>query len=406
MYEYVFHIHTTYLCYCTWDGTANTLSAPVHSMTYVVESSSKHSLKQLMKFVRTSLGMSLFTLSFAFIQRTPVSLRSSPLRSFSNQPHFGYATGLERALAASPSSNVNESRLFSTEESSGSQNDTSVRRLSDDVPLYLAEGLFAVNKPLNWTSSNVVSVIRRTLEKDTKKRGGTVAKVFSKGKRKIRVGHGGTLDPLATGVLVIGVGKGTKELQSYLSGSKRYSASGEFGYETTTLDAEGEVTKTAPYDHITAASIEEILPLFTGEIMQVPPIFSALKKGGKALYKLGREGVSAEDIDLQPRPVKIYELKLVNPDDSSLPRFDIAMESGGGTYVRSLIRDIAYQLDCVATTTVLTRTQHGPFTMDDVVDREDWSPENIYAAIEKFNSKRDEMVESNVEVPGATGSTQ
>ena len=354
-----------------------------------------------MTFFRTSLGMSVFTLSFAFLQRPPVSLHMKPIAYLSNPQYLAYVS-----TSARPESLCSRhSRLRSTAEPSAPA-DNAARPLSDDVPLYLAEGLFAVNKPLNWTSSDVVTVIRNMLSRDTKARGGTVAKIKSKGKRKVKVGHGGTLDPLATGVLVIGVGKGTKELETYLCGSKRYTASGEFGFETTTLDMEGNVTKRAPHDHITVAAIEEILPVFTGEIQQVPPIFSALKKNGKALYKLGREGVSAEDIGIQSRQVTIYDLQLVNPDDSSLPRFDITMECGGGTYVRSLIRDIAYKLDSVATTTVLTRTQQGPFTIDDAIDEKDWSPENVYAAIQKFNSKRAEMVDSDKVSTGPMGPPQ
>ena len=250
-----------------------------------------------------------------------------------------------------------------------------------------------MNKPINWTSSDVVSYIRIMLEKDTRQRGGTVAKLKSKGKRKLRVGHGGTLDPLASGVLVIGVGEGTKELQGYLAGSKGYSARGEFGFETTTLDMEGNVTKTAPYDHITIDALQAILPSFVGDIQQIPPVFSALKQGGKRLYSEARKGRTAEDMEIQPREVRVYSLSLVNPDQRALPSFDIAMECGGGTYVRSLIRDIAYQLDSVATTTILTRTKQGPFTIADTIEKPDWTPENIYAAIEKFNALRKEKNE-------------
>lgn len=319
--------------------------------------------------------MTFLSLSFALMKPSSMSLRIAPLGFLSS--HRFLSVGTEH-----------QGRLFSTSPETGM-----FPPLSDDVPLLLAEGLLAVNKPINWTSNDVVSYIRILLEKDTRQRGGTVAKLKSKGKRKLRVGHGGTLDPLATGVLVIGVGEGTKKLQEYLVGSKGYKARGEFGFETTSLDMEGNVTKTAPYDHITIGAIESILPTFVGNIQQIPPVFSALKQGGKRMYKEARKGRTAEDMEIQPREVKIYSLTLLNSDEKSLPSFDIAMECGGGTYVRSLIRDIAYQLDSVATTTVLTRTKQGPFTLDDALEKPDWTPENIYSAIEKFTELRNEKNE-------------
>jgi tRNA pseudouridine55 synthase len=213
--------------------------------------------------------------------------------------------------------------------------------------------------------------------------------VFSKGKRKVRVGHGGTLDPLATGVLVIGIGSGTKYLQQYLKGSKVYTAEGEFGFETTTLDMGGDINKRAPCDHITMDSIENILPLFTGEIQQIPPIYSALKIDGKKLYEEARKGKTAEDLNIQSRPVMVYDLKLIKSHTSTLPKFNIEIECGGGTYVRSLIRDIAYKLNSVATTTVLTRVKQGPFTLNDAIDKEDWTAEKIYSSLINVDSVQD-----------------
>jgi tRNA pseudouridine55 synthase len=284
------------------------------------------------------------------------------------------------------------SKLFSTSEETPVEEPVEpLPELSDDVPLLLSEGLMTVNKPLNWTSQDCVSYIRRMLERDTRERGGTVTKVTARRgnkSRKIRVGHGGTLDPLASGVLVIGIGKGTKELQQYLTGTKRYTARGECGFETTTLDMEGNVTKTAPFDHITIAAIEEALPSFTGRIQQIPPVFSAIKKGGKKMYQEARKGKTAEDMQIEPREVMIHSLSLVDPDESELPAFGISMECGGGTYVRSLIRDIGYAVGSVATTTVLTRTKQGRFVLDDVLEKDEWTPENICAEIEKFNAMR------------------
>ena len=146
-------------------------------------------------------------------------------------------------------------------------------------PLYRSQGLFAVDKPVDWTSQDVVAYIRGMLERDARSRGARPQKLGRRGRNKnnnrsIKVGHGGTLDPLATGVLVIGVGSGTKALQNYLQGSKRYRAGLELGYETTTLDLEGNVTQRASFDHVTLEAMQAVVPNFVGTISQVPPIYS------------------------------------------------------------------------------------------------------------------------------------
>mmetsp|Transcript_22079 Transcript_22079/g.48027 ORF Transcript_22079/g.48027 Transcript_22079/m.48027 type:complete len:360 (+) Transcript_22079:718-1797(+) len=259
--------------------------------------------------------------------------------------------------------------------------------------LYLEEGLFAVRKPLGWTSQDVVGKLRFVLETDARERGAPDPRT-KKRRPWMKVGHGGTLDPLATGVLVCGVGSGTRSLQKYLVGSKRYRAEVTLGYQTTTLDADpkGEVVEEKPYDHV--VSLDEIDGVlqskFTGNIQQIPPIFSALKRDGKKLYELGRKGKTAEDIKIEPRQVVVYDLKLVRPprdgeserqgDDntdgsnnnssqqqqSRLPpppiqKFQIDVECGGGTYIRSLVRDIGIELGTVATMTALERTKQGLF---------------------------------------------
>jgi tRNA pseudouridine55 synthase len=266
-----------------------------------------------------------------------------------------------------------------------------VERSTEDeqvVPLYLAEGLFAVYKPLEWTSNDVVGYIRKMLETDARKRGATVNK--RKSKKGFKVGHGGTLDPLATGVIVLGVGSGTKELQNYLTGSKKYRASVELGYETNTLDLEGNVTITAPFDHITEDRIEKVIPNFVGKIMQIPPIFSAIRKDGKRLYDEARAGKTVDDIEIEPREVHIYGLEYIKHDHNGkqLPCFGLNVECGGGTYIRSLVRDIGKSLDSVATMTSLERTQQGVFTIMDAIPKEEWTVESIYNAIERANKAR------------------
>lgn len=179
-------------------------------------------------------------------------------------------------------------------------------------------------------------------------------------------------------------------INRYLTGTKKYLARGEFGFETTTLDVEGNITKTAPSDHITIEKIQEALPSFTGAIMQKPPIFSALKRDGKKLYEHGREGKSEEDIKIEPREVNVYKLELLNEPDTKLPSFYVDIECGKGTYVRSLIRDIGYKLESVATTTLLRRTQQGQFTIEHTLTKEELSSDSIYNAIDQANKARRE----------------
>ena len=267
--------------------------------------------------------------------------------------------------------------------------------VKEKQPLYLAEGIFSVEKPKDWTSNDVVSYIRGILEREAKSRG---LKVSRPGKRRrgknsntIKVGHGGTLDPLATGVLVIGVGSGTKNLQNYLKGGKRYVANARFGEETDTLDTEGKIIKTVSTENITVESIQDILPQFRGDIMQVPPVFSALKKDGKKLYEEARKGKTAEDLGIEARPVVINELELIENPEERLPCFSIDVNCGGGTYIRSLIRDIAHALDSCAVMTGLKRTQQGQYSLDDALQKDDWSAESIYKAIRIENEKREQQ---------------
>jgi tRNA pseudouridine55 synthase len=178
-------------------------------------------------------------------------------------------------------------------------------------------------------------------------------------------------------------------LYSYLEGPKGYRAGGELGFETTTLDMEGNVTKTAPFDHVTREALESVVPSFTGRIQQIPPIFSAIRKEGKQLYKEARAGKSVDDIEIEPREVHVLSLDVLGFD---LPKFDVQVQCGGGTYIRSLIRDIGYKLDSVATTTFLERTQQGQFKLDDpgILPKDDWTADKIYAAIDRCNAARQE----------------
>ncbi len=305
-----------------------------------------------------------------------------------------------RSASASSTSTALKKTSFTTLQSSLSEQST-----QDDasaVPVHVSEGICAVYKPLEWTSNDVVSFIRGMLERDARNRGAKLAKRRSrKSKNKVKVGHGGTLDPLASGVLVIGVGSGTKDLQNYLKGSKRYTAGVELGFETETLDMEGNRTKEMPFDHVTTDSIHGIIPSFTGKIMQKPPIYSAIRKNGKRLYEEARDGKTEDDVEIEAREVEIYNLHFLPQDTNgkTLPCFGLDVECGGGTYIRSLVRDIGASMDTAATMTSLERTQQGPFTLEDAIPRDEWSPEAIYAAIDKFNVViADKSVEEEIEV--------
>jgi tRNA pseudouridine55 synthase len=202
-------------------------------------------------------------------------------------------------------------------------------------------GLLIVDKPVGPTSHQVVNVVRR----------GT-------GIRK--VGHAGTLDPRASGVLVLCLGSATR-LSEYLSvASKRYQALVRFGSATETYDAEGEVvhqTGNAP----NRKEIEEILPNFMGEINQVPPPYSAIKVKGAKAYELAREG---KEVELEPRTITIYDLQLLSykPPDLALE-----IECSAGTYIRSLAHDLGEHLSTGAHLAALRRVKAGPFTIDDAI---------------------------------------
>lgn len=294
---------------------------------------------------------------------------------------------------------LKNSENLDTDSTTSISTSSSEQETSEIQPLvHRVEGLCAVHKPMDWTSQDVVSYIRGMLERDARNRGVTLAKRRSrKSKKKIKVGHGGTLDPLAEGVLVLGIGSGTKVLKDYLSGAKAYQATGKFGFETNTLDLEGNVTKTADFDHITHDAVENSCTKFTGKIMQIPPIFSAIRKDGKRLYEQARAGKSVDDVVIDPREVEIHELIYSPDEEEGLPSFQLSIKCGGGTYIRSLIRDIGYDLDSVATMTKLVRTQQGPFSLDDVMLREDWSVDTIYAAVERNNLRMATNEEGNGE---------
>lgn len=202
-------------------------------------------------------------------------------------------------------------------------------------------GILNLDKPLGLTSYDVVSVVRRL-----------------SGQR--RVGHAGTLDPLATGVLVVCLGKATRVTEHLMSWRKVYRVCVRLGISTTTDDAEGEILSEVPVD-VSRAEVEAALQQFVGQISQVPPLYSALKRNGRRLYELAREGTHVE---VPPRQVDVYGLRIV---DWASPLLGLDVECGQGTYVRALARDLGNALGCGAHVVSLRRLRVGLFTVQEAL---------------------------------------
>ncbi|XP_051959259.1 pseudouridylate synthase TRUB1-like [Xyrauchen texanus] len=236
-------------------------------------------------------------------------------------------------------------------------------------------GIFAIYKKQGPTSADVLNSLKKALLKEA---GVANPNPRKRKKQPLKIGHGGTLDSNAAGVLVVGIGEGTKMLTTMLAGSKKYSAVGELGKATDTLDVTGSVVDEKSYGHITKETFEGKLKEFTGEIMQVPPLYSALKKDGKRMSVLLKQG---QEVEAKPaRPVTVYNLSL---QDFSPPLFTIDVECGGGFYVRSLVDDLGKALSSCAHVKELTRTKQGQFTLEEHALREDrWTLTDITQALQ------------------------
>lgn len=195
------------------------------------------------------------------------------------------------------------------------------------------DGFLNLNKPQHFTSHDCVAKLRKIFK--TKK-----------------IGHGGTLDPLATGVLPIAIGKATRLLQ-FLPTEKAYQATIRFGVVTTTDDLEGDILSKKSADDLTLAKIIPYLPEFIGEIEQYPPAYSAIKKDGKKLYELARKG---EIIDIPKRLVKITNIEVVSWESVEFPQLVLNIDCGSGTYIRSIARDLGKKIGTGATLALLNRT--------------------------------------------------
>jgi len=212
--------------------------------------------------------------------------------------------------------------------------------------------ILLVDKPLNWTSFQVVNKLRYPL------------KHFYK-KKKFKVGHAGTLDPLATGLLVICTGKMTKQITSFIQDEKRYTGTIQLGATTPSFDLETEIDATFPTEHITAELVEKVRLSFLGEQLQTPPIFSAKQINGKRAYEYARKG---ETVEMKKALITINSLELELIGD----QLKFSISSSKGTYIRSLAFDIGKALESGAHLIELRRTQSGAFKIEDSKSIEEW----------------------------------
>jgi tRNA pseudouridine55 synthase len=217
---------------------------------------------------------------------------------------------------------------------------------------FKAGEVLLIDKPLDWTSFDIVNKIRYRLRKVL-------------GIKKIKVGHAGTLDPLATGLLIICTGKATKTIHEYQGMEKVYTGTVRLGGSTASFDTETEVDQEYPFDHITLEQVEQVIQeQFMGEIEQVPPVFSAIKVDGVPLYKKARKG---QQVDIKSRKVIIYDFQITRFE---LPEMDFKITCSKGTYIRSIANDIGLALNSGGHLAALRRTHIGQYAVDDAFEIE------------------------------------
>ena len=215
---------------------------------------------------------------------------------------------------------------------------------------FIQGAIFAIDKPYRMSSFGALAHVRYVLSHRLG--------------RKVKIGHAGTLDPLATGVLVLCTGKCTKQIDELQSHTKEYTATLQLGATTASYDREHTVNHTYPSSHITRELIAQTLPQFVGDIDQIPPTYSAVKVAGKRSYDMRRKG---QEVTLQPKRVRIDELELTH-FDPALMQLSLRVVCGKGTYIRALARDLGRALGSGAFLTALRRTQAGDIRVEQCVD--------------------------------------
>lgn len=224
---------------------------------------------------------------------------------------------------------------------------------------FIAGEVLYFNKPLKWTSFDLVNKFRYKLSRKLKV-------------KKIKVGHAGTLDPLATGVMIVCTGKATKRIDEFQYQTKEYVATLKLGETTPSFDLEKEIDGVYPTEHITREAVEHVLQSFVGTIQQIPPVFSACKVDGKRAYELARKG---EEVELKSKTLVIDEMELLEFD---MPVVKIRVVCSKGTYIRALARDIGVALQSGAHLIALERTRIGNITLDKCM-----SPDDIDAFLDE-----------------------
>ena len=209
------------------------------------------------------------------------------------------------------------------------------------------------DKPLGWTSFNLVNRVRGVLSRHI-------------GVKKLKVGHAGTLDPLATGVMILCTGKNTKLIESFQYQTKEYVATIKLGATTPSFDLETEIDAEYPTEHITEELVKETLAKFIGEIQQIPPTYSAIKINGKRAYEYARKG---DEVELKPKTLVIDEIELL---DYKMPEIVVRVVCSKGTYIRALARDIGEALQSGGHLTALRRTRIGDIRVENCLQYEDF----------------------------------
>lgn len=233
------------------------------------------------------------------------------------------------------------------------------------IPDYRSGELLLINKPYTWSSFQAVNKLKHALKKHP-------SLLLDDKLVHLKIGHAGTLDPLATGLLIICTGKKTKDISSFQDLPKEYTGTFFIGATTPCYDKEKEVDATYPTEHITEELVLETAKSFIGEQEQVPPMFSAVKVDGKRLYKLARIG---EEIELKARPIEILEFEITS---CKLPLVDFRIACTKGTYIRSIARDFGLALNSGAYLDTLCRTKIGHFSIEDAKTPEEFITENPY----------------------------
>ncbi|MBD5356331.1 MAG: tRNA pseudouridine(55) synthase TruB [Bacteroides sp.] len=224
---------------------------------------------------------------------------------------------------------------------------------------FISGEIIGIDKPLGWTSFDAVKRVRGAIQRRLHL-------------KKFKVGHAGTLDPLATGVLIICTGRATRRIDTLQGGDKEYIATIRFGATTPSYDLETQIDREFPWEHITEDDVVRVLPQFTGKIMQVPPVFSAVKVDGKRAYNLARKG---KEVELKAKPLEIKEMELL---ECNLPEIKVRIVCSKGTYIRALARDLGEALGSGAHLTALRRTRIGNITVESCC--------SIDEALEKINT--------------------